>query len=221
MCEDRAWGARDRRPRREWGPSRGSSQPPTFPEELEREGRASLPPRARCGGRSQLWAHAWTSRAAPSLCSLVPGYLGSLQGHLAGPARPSLARSPCVSPARCPGNRPLSRQPPLSPLRPSGASCCSRQPGAQVPTLAFAHFRLRPRGRAGKGQQSAGLVGPWREGRPFGVELALGTHPQLRSSVAGRLKLQPPACLAAAGGLQRSRSPRRPIGVGVHGCSEA
>lgn len=139
------------------------------------------------------------------------------------PACASGTRLLCVSPARCPGNRPLPGQPALPSPRPRGASRCSGQPGALVPTPALAHFRFRPRGRARKGQKSAGLDSwrPWREGASLGTRLGPGIHPHPSPSVAGRLKQQPPACLAAVGRFPYGTiRPRVPMGVGVLCCSD-
>lgn len=146
--------------RRLWGLSRGSRAAPT-PESLqewEREGSLSL------HSQGQMWREepavgAWTDgqgRLLPTLaCPRYPGR-GSQAGQGTEQACPAWTWPLCVSPARCPGNRPLPGQPALPSCR-RGASRCSRQHLALVPTPAIAHFRFKPRGWARKGQKSAGL----------------------------------------------------------------
>lgn len=62
------------------------------------------------------------------------------------------------------------------------------------------------------------LGGLGGRGCSFGMELGSGIHSQRLPSVAGRLKLQPPACLAAAGRFLHGRPPRVPMGAGVLCC---
>lgn len=183
-------------------------------------------PRARCAGRSQPRGRAPTREAALSPRSLCAG---SGAGVLTRRGA-SLRRLDSAS-VRQP--RPLSCQQPVARATPRSsrpARTCRPSLGATQGPGSYARlgpFPVQARGdghgrdRSRRDSCFGGHSGLGGRGRPCGMDLGPGTHSWRASSIAGRLTLQPPACLAAAGCVLCGRSPRVPMGIGVRRCLEA
>ncbi|XP_055093622.1 synaptotagmin-5 isoform X4 [Symphalangus syndactylus] len=146
---------------------RAAPDPPSSKTEEREEGACVSAPRTRCGGSSRLWALG--PQAAPSpprgISGCQSGYWG-VPRHQWAPERACSAGTPrlCVSPARCPGNKPLPGQPALLSPRSRGARLllwATRSAGS--------HACLRPlpvqtlRRGEDEAEVSGMPVGPWRK----------------------------------------------------------